>query len=74
MPTRHIPRCYDQPERSEGEKVMSRKDALLRIHKSLVAKRDELRKQLANELDLAHPADAGTGDRVRQLPRAGLPQ
>src|SRR5258707_14891 len=41
---------------------MSRKDALLRIHQSLVAKRDELRKQLANELDLAHPADAGTGD------------
>src|SRR5258708_36439458 len=41
---------------------MSRKDALLRIHKSLVAKRDELRKQLSNELDLAHPADAGTGD------------
>lgn len=41
---------------------MSRKDALLRIHKSLVAKRDELRNQLANELDLAHPADTGTGD------------
>jgi len=41
---------------------MSRKDALLRIHKSLVEKRDELRRQLANELDLAHPADAGTGD------------
>jgi DnaK suppressor protein len=41
---------------------MSRKDALLRIHKSLVAKRDELRKQLANELELVHPADAGTGD------------
>ena len=41
---------------------MSRKDALLRLHKSLVAKRDELRRQLANELDLAHAADAGTGD------------
>lgn len=41
---------------------MSRKDALLRIHKSLVEKRDELRRQLANELDLAHAADAGTGD------------
>lgn len=41
---------------------MSRKDALLRIHKSLVAKRDELRKQLANELDLVHTADTGTGD------------
>jgi len=46
----------------EGEVTMSRKDALLRIHKSLVEKRDELRRQLANELDLAHPADAGTGD------------
>ncbi len=41
---------------------MSRKDALLRIHKSLVEKRDELRRQLANEIELAHPADAGTGD------------
>ncbi|MBI3865434.1 MAG: TraR/DksA family transcriptional regulator [Planctomycetia bacterium] len=41
---------------------MSRKDALLRIHKSLVEKRDELRRQLANEIDLAHAADAGTGD------------
>jgi DnaK suppressor protein len=41
---------------------MSRKDALLRIHKSLVAKRDELRKQLANELDLANTNAAGTGD------------
>jgi len=41
---------------------MSRKDALLRIHKSLVAKRDELRKQLANELDLVHTAETGSGD------------
>jgi len=41
---------------------MSRKDALLRIHKSLVAKRDELRQQLANELELARAADPGTGD------------
>lgn len=40
---------------------MSRKDALLRIHKSLVAKRDELRKQLANEMDQAHTAE-GNGD------------
>src|SRR5262245_62193460 len=41
---------------------MSRKDALLRLHKSLVAKRDELRRQLAHELDLANAADSGNGD------------
>ena len=41
---------------------MSRKDALLRIYNSLVDKRDELRRQLANELELANAADAGTGD------------
>ena len=41
---------------------MSRKDALLRIHKGLVAKRDELRRQLANELDLTQPVEPGTGD------------
>lgn len=41
---------------------MSRKDALLRIHKSLVEKRDELRRQLAHEMDLAQQADGGTGD------------
>jgi DnaK suppressor protein len=41
---------------------MSRKDALLRIHKSLVEKRDELRRQLDHEMDLANPADPGTGD------------
>jgi DnaK suppressor protein len=41
---------------------MSRKDALLRIHKSLISKRDELRRQLANEMDLAQPAEAGSGD------------
>src|SRR5579872_4544403 len=40
---------------------MSRKDALLRIHKSLVAKRDELRKQLANEMDLVSTTE-GSGD------------
>src|SRR5262245_35707889 len=41
---------------------MSRKDALLRIHKSLIAKRDELRKQLRHELDSAGVADVNTGD------------
>src|SRR4029077_4325976 len=42
--------------------VMSRKDALLRIHQSLVEKRDDLRRKLANEMELANAADAGTGD------------
>lgn len=41
---------------------MSRKDALLRLHKSLIAKRDELRKQLAHELDSAVGPGVGTGD------------
>ena len=41
---------------------MSRKDALLRLHKSLVAKRDELREQLTHELDSVQGADAGSGD------------
>jgi DnaK suppressor protein len=41
---------------------MSRKDALLRLHKSLVAKRDELREQLAHELESAQPTAAGSGD------------
>ena len=43
---------------------MSRKDALLRIHKSLVEKRDEIRRQLAAENELAPSADAGMGDLV----------
>jgi DnaK suppressor protein len=41
---------------------MSRKEALLRIHKSLVEKRDELRRQLDSEIEQVHSADAGTGD------------
>jgi DnaK suppressor protein len=41
---------------------MSRKDALLRLHKSLVAKRDELREQLTHELDSAQGGEAGSGD------------
>jgi DnaK suppressor protein len=41
---------------------MSRKDALLRLHKSLVAKRDELRQQLNHELESARPAEAASGD------------
>jgi DnaK suppressor protein len=43
---------------------MSRKDALLRIHKSLVEKRDEIRRQLDVENNLALTADAGTGDLI----------
>src|SRR5436189_2791088 len=41
---------------------MSRKDALLKLHKSLVAKREELRQQLTHELESAQPGDAGSGD------------
>jgi DnaK suppressor protein len=41
---------------------MSRKDALTRLHKSLVAKRDELRRQLAHEQELAQSADTRSGD------------
>ena len=42
---------------------MARKDALLRLHERLVAKRDSLRKKFSNELNLSHtPAWAGTGD------------
>lgn len=39
-----------------------RKDALLRLHTSLIAKRDELRRQLTHELESAQAAGAGTGD------------
>jgi len=41
---------------------MSRKDALVSLHKSLVIKRDELREQLAHELESAKPTEAGSGD------------
>jgi DnaK suppressor protein len=41
---------------------MSRKDALLRLHKSLIAKRDELRKQLAHEIESAAVPPSAAGD------------
>jgi len=41
---------------------MPRKDALHRLHKSLMAKRDELRKQLAMELELAQGGGPVSGD------------
>src|SRR5437868_5241070 len=43
---------------------MARRDALLRLHKSLMARRDELRKRLGGELkDLRNfDADIATGD------------
>jgi DnaK suppressor protein len=41
---------------------MTRKDALLRFHQSLLAKRDALRKQLANDLNLSQTANSGSGD------------
>ena len=41
---------------------MSRKDALLRLHERLIAKRTSLRKKLAEELNLSVPSGAGCGD------------
>ncbi|MGQ0637194.1 MAG: TraR/DksA family transcriptional regulator [Planctomycetaceae bacterium] len=41
---------------------MSRKDALLRLHKSLIAKRDELRMQLAHDLESAGASPSAAGD------------
>jgi DnaK suppressor protein len=42
---------------------MARREALLRLHKSLVARRDELRKRLGRELkDLRNSAASASGD------------
>lgn len=41
---------------------MSRNDALLRLHKSLVSKRDSLRRQISDDLDLAQSNNASGGD------------
>ena len=42
---------------------MARRDALLRLHKSLMARRSELRNRLGGDLeDLRNPASAETGD------------
>ena len=41
---------------------MARKDALMRLHKSLVSKRDALRKQLLMELEDSSPSDHLGGD------------
>lgn len=41
---------------------MARKDALLRLHKELVSKRDALRKQLLMELDSSVSPDQAGGD------------
>jgi len=41
---------------------MPRKDALLRLHKSLVAKRDDLRKQLLMELEDSTTTEHQTGE------------
>lgn len=43
---------------------MSRKEALLRLHKNLVAQRDALRRQLADDLNLAAGSGSGSGDVV----------
>ncbi len=41
---------------------MARRDALLRLHKSLVARRDELRRRLGGELKDLRNSAADTGD------------
>ena len=41
---------------------MARKDALLRLHERLTAKRDALRKKMSEELNLPHSAPASGGD------------
>jgi DnaK suppressor protein len=46
---------------------MARRDALLRLHKSLTSRRDELRKRLGGELkDLRSSKTADTGDAADQ--------
>jgi len=41
---------------------MARKDALLRLHERLIAKRETLRQKLAEDLDIAPAPENGTGD------------
>jgi DnaK suppressor protein len=43
---------------------MARKDALLRLHQRLLAKRESLRKKLIDELNLSPTGRSGTGDVV----------
>ncbi|MEX0725309.1 MAG: TraR/DksA C4-type zinc finger protein [Planctomycetaceae bacterium] len=41
---------------------MSRKDALLRLHQRLLAKREALRRTLADEMGMSEPGKSGGGD------------
>jgi DnaK suppressor protein len=41
---------------------MARKDALLRLHKRLIAKRDSLRKKIVDELDSVRTTNSGSSD------------
>jgi DnaK suppressor protein len=41
---------------------MSRKQALLRLHRRLIAQRDELRKKISDDLGLAYSRDDGAND------------
>jgi DnaK suppressor protein len=41
---------------------MSRKQALLRLHRRLIAQRDELRKKIADDLGVAYSSDDGIND------------
>ena len=41
---------------------MSRQDALIRLHRSLVNKRESLMQQISDDLELAHNESANSGD------------
>ncbi len=43
---------------------MARKDALLKLHQSLLAKRSSVIRKLNDDLSLTYAADEGTGDEV----------
>jgi len=50
---------------------MARKDSLLRLHERLLAKRDALRKKLAEEHDIKLPKDTGGGRDVADAASEG---
>ncbi len=45
----------------KGKRTMARRDALLRLNKSLVARRDELRRRLGGDLKEIYDGTAGVG-------------
>jgi RNA polymerase-binding transcription factor len=50
---------------------MAREDALLRLHKSLLARRDHLRQKLSEELATLHGGDSSMGDSADAAFEAG---